>query len=1145
MGKALLIKSSAGEKESTQGNWHLFEQATPYIQGIETGDLIENLDAEVLNSMISGLPSVWSRARIFGYAFKYTQKDANISTSGLIKFYESLVTEWKGLIALMALFPDRITLSEPVLLEAANFTEMYDISNSFGRMLFEDIDLWCDPNAVRTAKKEEPFIQLIYYKNILVGATSPYSLVFTAINYTEFPDLNEVPWYRNGKFSDPIEFGNLNNDQIQKLFLLVKNLADKLPAFEEILQLNRNGKEKLNLSTLYVFLQQWRDKLKATGNNLVDEGALDAELVFLPPFTPLFRIKQDLYLNNGIFSFEAPGEVVELGKILLQDDFIYSFNEIDEQQPMDEAAVYFLKALDPDNASKKWYFPIPLSAYGLKLFKNQIGDLLSAGTDQRHELRATFNPRNYRVTIEFFLSVAGKKQTPIVKEYEVKLITGAQRNVIMWPNFISKDWNAYYLYSEYPSNSRDIKLVPFFKDYAEMGGYEGGGYIVDHKNELIYIDSENRVSDLQVNRLVRYPVEIATSDDHAYEIVRSNKPFGGLEIRSLINGKDRVCGYLIVKKPNDESMGDKKIPDYSFETNFDDVVVGVDFGSNNSCFSYSKKNEAAVLPIPFTNRRMFLLGAEILDPNKEKTAQRNELLFFQNEEPKNGQIKSWVHDHNHRYIPSGMEQEEIAGGVPIFEHNLVIHKMNDRTIETNAGTLHHSMKWLTDVKGKEKKEAYLRTVWLKACADLYARRLRPAELRWSHPGAFSQFDITQYQLMYDDLAKVPISNANVQVSYTPSTEAEAVCNYALTEVGLRGSNIMLGIDVGGSTSDILIVAMDRRARAFRMVKQSSLRMAAGILSSVITKSDSIRRAIFKYHESPACPFKVANIKNIVDNPATAPFYFNAILDRLGDEDFKGFYSALGKTNPEIFALPAYITGLLLFYSGKLVAKAVKENDYSAIKLVDFMPFGKGGRIFDWLDTYPGKRLSIQYYTDCFRAGYGVGGETMQFEKRDNIRKDNKSEVSKGLSAPQKVTVDAEVRTNSDIIGEEGYMYYPPNPDEQPVDLNPDTNVGAHHLEEMDFGIEMPDRFVEFEKFLNIYLDFVGPRKSGIVKNTVTIEAKKTELVRELKGYILNDSEWQKADKQKAEGQPFEYKNSLLVLEGICFLEKFIVPEVYK
>ena len=206
MGKALLINSSVGQKESVQGNWHLFEQATPYIQGIETGDLVENIDAEILNSMISGLPNIWSRARVFGYAFKYTQKDANIETSGLIKFYEHLMQEWKGLIALLALQPDRIRIGEPLFLDPYDTEKLYDISSSVGRMLFEDVDLWCEPETLKDLKEQKPFIQLIYYKDVLIGATSPYSLVFTGINYSSFPESADVPWFRNNKLDDPLEY---------------------------------------------------------------------------------------------------------------------------------------------------------------------------------------------------------------------------------------------------------------------------------------------------------------------------------------------------------------------------------------------------------------------------------------------------------------------------------------------------------------------------------------------------------------------------------------------------------------------------------------------------------------------------------------------------------------------------------------------------------------------------------------------------------------------------------------------------------------------------------------------------------------------------------------------------------------------------
>jgi len=1144
MGKALLIKSSAGEKEAAQGVWHSFDQATPYIQGIQTGDLVENIDVEVLNSMISGLPNVWSRSRIFGYSFKYTRKDVNVSTSGLIKFYELLVKEWKGLIALMALQPDKINVSPKIEFDVNNLSPLFSIPNSLGRMLFEDIDLWCDPLAMRDQKIEKPFVQLIFYKDILIGATSPYSLVFSAIDYGTFPVSPDVPWFRNGKLDDPLEFGNLSNDKIQKLYLLVSNLVKRLPDFEKLLQINRNGKEPMILSPLYEFLQTWRDQIKAKGQHLVDEGALDAELNLAEPFAPLFRVKQQVYFKNGTFSFnDTSGEHIDLQKILLQDDFIFNINQTNERLPLSESAVYLLRALDPENQGKIWYFPLPFSSYGLKLFKNQISDLVASTSTERHELRASFKPREFRLVVELFLVIDGKKQTPIVHEYEIKMITGVQRNIIMWPNFISKNWTSYYVYSEYPSNNRDIKFVPFYKDYTEMGGYDAGSFIMNDKAEIVFPESDTYGTDIELSRIVRYPIEIATSEDHPYEIIRSNKPLAGLEIRSLINGKDRICGYLIVKKANEDSMLDKKIIDMSYETNFDDVVVGFDFGSNNSCISYSRINDNDVKPIPFNNRRVFLLGSESMDPNQEQTAKRNELLFFQNEIPFNGQIKSWVHDHNHRYIASGMEQEEISGGVPIFESNLVIHNMDERTITTNAGTLHHSMKWLNDMKGNEKKQAFLKGVWYMVVADLYAMRLRPKEIRWSYPGSFAPFDIRQYQLMYNQLSKVPIRNYAVEVSQTPATEAEAVCNYALTKAGLTGRNLMLGIDVGGSTANVLIVAMDRAARAFKMNKQSSLRISAGVLSSIIRRSPEFRQAIIKYHDSPNCKIKVANIHSMVENPQTAPFYLNSILDRLRDESFADFYTAIARSAPAIFAVPAYITGLLLYYSGQLIAKSITENNYTGISLIDFLPFGKGGRIFDWLDIYPGAQMASEYYNLCFKSGYGVGSENLKIEKKNSIRIDNKSEVSKGLSAPQKVMVDTFVRENSDLFGEEGFVYFPQGGEAQK--LGKDQTINYQHLEEMDFGIEIPEKFVEFEKFLNIFFDFAGSRKTGMIRNIAVLEQKKPNLSRELKNYITNDPEWKKADEQKRQGLPFEFKHSMFVLTGMCFMDRFLIPEIYK
>ena len=297
--KALLINSSSSKTE-IKGKWHLFEEAQPYIQGIETGQLAEEVNAEVLNSLISGVPSPWARARLFGFAFPYTQVEANIKTSGLIEYYEKLIDEWTGLIACIALFPDRISLSDPVYMNPKG-NDLFSIPDALGRMLFEDRDLWTDPEKLANNQDELPAIQLIYYAGKLVGATSPYSLVFTAADYTGLPQTDDVPWYKEGAFVNPLKNKVLTNDQLQKLYLLVRNIIEvNFLEFEKNVNSNRNGRPRLDYNGLKEFLRKWQQDIRNAGENIVDEGTLDASLNFAEPYYPIIQCKTNtLHLSQS------------------------------------------------------------------------------------------------------------------------------------------------------------------------------------------------------------------------------------------------------------------------------------------------------------------------------------------------------------------------------------------------------------------------------------------------------------------------------------------------------------------------------------------------------------------------------------------------------------------------------------------------------------------------------------------------------------------------------------------------------------------------------------------------------------------------------------------------------------------------------
>ena len=65
MSKALLIKSQIDKNGGEVGKWNNFNNAPSYIQGIHTGKMLEDISAEKLGALISGIPTPWARAKLF------------------------------------------------------------------------------------------------------------------------------------------------------------------------------------------------------------------------------------------------------------------------------------------------------------------------------------------------------------------------------------------------------------------------------------------------------------------------------------------------------------------------------------------------------------------------------------------------------------------------------------------------------------------------------------------------------------------------------------------------------------------------------------------------------------------------------------------------------------------------------------------------------------------------------------------------------------------------------------------------------------------------------------------------------------------------------------------------------------------------
>lgn len=1121
MSKALLIKSYTDLTTGITGSWNELNMASSYIQGIQTGKILEDVTADKISALISGVPTPWARAKLFKFALTtLNAPDPNIGDSGLTQYYEMLHGEWRGLISLLALHSDRIRFSTPVVMNVKGTD--YDIASAFGRMLFNDKDIWSNQDQLEKDPDAQPFIQLIYYRDHLVGGTSPFTACFTGVNYANLgSDASDISWYRNGKFEDPMPY--LNPDQLQKLYLFVKNMSNNLDAFEQkVNRFREEEEEKVDLRGFRGMVYKWKDEILLKSNRLKDKGPIPNYDQLACPFSILFESNVPVYMTPDFkFTYEKGTDYEEIGDIqnlLSKDTFVVGWAEDSSQrQKLSDAPVFFLQIKDLRSGSS-CYFTIPLSEKGIDIFKNRLSEILGYTDGGNTHMTATINDAD-QLSVALVVEIDGERVTLNTREYDIDWMTSLNK-VIMWPDFVSDKWNKYYLYSEFTADAQQ-QFQPIFK--------YNGKILRDGNNEFLtplYQSVPNEELPVEFKRLVTYPTGQG-EELPKYNIWSADKPIEGLITMVKQSGKDVRAGYLMIRHSIVKDLTSVDINS--------SAIVGIDFGSNNTCVYYNA-NDRGAQPIQFENCRLVLVGHE--NEDRRANALNNELLFFTNFPAQNGQMKSWLHEHDSRYNTYN-QSEEIAGGVPVNRPNVDVRDMNEFEIQTQAGTLHYNMKWLDNQKGLEKKKAYLKSIWLQTCAFLYKNRIRPEEISWSHPGSMMESDIEDYYKIYNELIKLTPYGRKPVLNEELPTEAEAVCSFALSQdFGLSGNNMFLGIDVGGSTSDILLLAKDpSNNNKASLYRESSVRLAAGVFFDAIIKSETFRQALVNFHEGSQRSIYVSNIKDVLTEPKKAPYYLNNIFDQLKtSEDYEKFYDSINTDAKFAFTIPAYVTGLLLFYSGMLIGKIIKEYNLTQIERIDILSFGKGGRIFHWLRT-AAPRAAKEYYAKCLNAGVTVVTDTELVVKyRDEIEVDNKAEVAKGLCDPKEI-VKVKKNVNADICGEKGVRFI--MPDGNSKVLTVDEELSGEHFANDMCNFDFKDTS-NFTTFMDIFIEFVSQKTKLYIKADSELRDDLEELPSKISSNIINnDREYKKAKEKAKAGDEFHYHQPIFIAEGLCFLNTLI------
>lgn len=812
MEKPLVIKvKPASIPNGTPGKWEdLSGNIEKFTADIETPAIDENSD---ISAQVSGIPTAYARANLFKSALLSYGKSKESVDLNLNAFYKMLSSEWRGFIACIALDYSRMKTERVDLVysdgkDIKETSNIYEPKGTFGNMLFHRKPLWClKDEDTDEAHRGIPFIDIIKYDGKVVGATSPESLLFTSCAY-KIENTENRAWvdYKTGKFKDPLESSDLDLTQTLQLYAYVDYLIEGL---------NNDGKSGINGLTAYYSyldynlvpkydnilsnLSAWRKEIEAYAaakNFKLEAASVPPINLFNAPFDIAFNFKDELYGMDGVLYTTAQenGVLFNPKELLLPDTAKIArliFKGPKKNDPS-QFPVYVLAADKKNEPGEKAYFALPLSPLGIKAFGKNIGALVEPLTSRANvpsRLTAIYDPDSEKNNLEVTLHlVLNDGRT---KEMKATYTCGGEidgKNLIMWPNFISKKWHRYFMYSELPHNVNlkdyPFQALPFVGD--EQNDFE---IINDNEGQPLYLAKDGHDVDFDFKdkegkeRHVETSLHIvsnsATADNpYKYEIYECNHPFKGIKL-NLPDGYE--SGFLLIKyttTTENPCIAQDKLGIQ--DSNLRGTTLGVDFGSTNTSVAYLDPLTQKATEINFVNRRISLLYAG--EEDEDKVANENHLFFFQSNPICSNAIKSTLTIHDSRRVTKDTNEtreiskfeKEVKGGFPCFSRNLPLSSVenNKRVIvlkTADCGDVNqiYNMKWDDDERNIAYKKAFLRSLLLQVYAELFCKDLFPRKLKWSYPSSMSESLLLNYNTIWSSLPAVnPLNDVNNHANVT-------------------------------------------------------------------------------------------------------------------------------------------------------------------------------------------------------------------------------------------------------------------------------------------------------------------------------------------------------------------------------------------
>lgn len=764
--------------------WKELGNTSVFIKNIITPQLSKHTN---VGQLVSGIPTAFARVDLFKTALDHVATSGCDTTpNNLVGYYSQLVDEWKGLIACMALDYAHISVRKIELSysdgnDVAKTNNVYEPKGAFGNMLLRRRNRWCEQNLTDN-QTATPFINVIKYRNTVVGATAPESLLFTSTGY-KCEASDERPWIDvlTGKFIDPLK-SSMKPMQVATLHAYVSHILQGLGEAEEYYKSLPAG-EGVNYISIRTLLNSWKQEIeeRATrdGFELSIGSTPPVSAAFGGPFEKLFCHKDILNGVEGVISETEMNGGVEFDpkNLLLEDNAHIAKLDLNVSATEFKNLPILVLTADVKGMQDKAYFALPLSAQGLNVFGKNVATLVGmSGSSSAiaSTLKATYDPSVRTDNLEVILTLV--TDSGIRRQFKKVYTSDGEiknKDILIWPNFVSPQWDAYFLYNELTHNgtSTSYRAFPF------VGDMQGDYFriVVDREQAPVLLSRDGRI--VAPDRVVKSELlvlsdEAVADNPYKYEIYRSNKPFKGVRLLSPTGNEG---GYLLI---NYSSAQGANLPhDWmrpGAHSSLNPVRLGIDFGSTNTSIAYSS-DSTQEQGFSFGNQRVSLMGNEL--PGKPLFPRENQVFFFQGAGPSvmSNAIKSVLTIHDNRRLPAlktgetlkMRNEREVVGGFPSFADNLPFSNSEKNKITlfypngVGEVTQIHNMKWEDTDADKAHKSAFLRTLMLQVYATLFAQGLVPNSIKWSYPSAMAGQLLYSYQSIWETLKTIsPVLKEN-------------------------------------------------------------------------------------------------------------------------------------------------------------------------------------------------------------------------------------------------------------------------------------------------------------------------------------------------------------------------------------------------